>query len=109
MTTISIDDFTPEEFNQFRYLIGCMLFKLPAVSVWAGHVKPLDTVRDYLDLEEDRVDKVRVAARRYLVEFSRATTREETMALAVRWHGPNPRSQVANELANSIPSLNKEQ
>ena len=87
--TTPLDDFTTEELDQFKYLIGCYLFQSPVACLFARHAKPLSTIRDYFDIEEGRVDKVTAAARRFLVEFARVSNREDTKALADRWHGSN--------------------
>jgi len=105
--TTPIDDFTQEEHDQFRYLIGSMLFQSPVACLFARHVKPLNTLSDYLDVRPDD-PKVLKAAKQFLVEFAHLTTRSEsTMELAVRWHGPNPRAKVAAELAASMPGLDR--
>jgi|HubBroStandDraft_1064217.scaffolds.fasta_scaffold55172_2 hypothetical protein len=83
-----IDDFTPEEFDQFRYLIGCYFFQSPVACLFARHTRPLNTLRDYFDILPD-LDKVDKAARQFVVDFARITNLEHTKALVDKWHGPN--------------------
>jgi hypothetical protein len=53
--------------------------------------------------------RVRAAAKQFLVEFARVSTRydESTEALAVRWHGPNPGAKMAAKIAADRPGLGR--
>jgi len=107
--TTPIDDFTPEEFDQFRYLIGCYLFQSPVACLLARHAKPLNTLSDYFDVPPD-LDRVTKAARQFTVEFARLHTRRgreemKTKEFAERWHGPNPVARGAVQIAADMPGL----
>lgn len=107
--TTPIDDFTPEEFDQFRYLIGCYLFQSPVACLLARHAKPLNTLSDYFDVLPD-LDKVTKAARQFTVEFARLHTcrgaqEMKTKEFAELWHGPNPAAKGATENAAARPDL----
>jgi hypothetical protein len=104
--TTPIDEFTPEEFDEFCRRVGYILFWSPAACMFARHSNPLSTIRDYFDVEKD-ISRVGTAARLFVKEFSRVTSRKETEAFATRWHGPNPAGKAAAKIAAGMPGLGR--
>ena len=109
------EDFTQEELEQFYSTIGRMMFNAPAACLFARHVNPMSTVRDYLVVKEPGIDHVRLAARRFVLGLARISApfsffsdRSALSALkrfATEWHGPNPAGRSAAKIAADMPGL----
>lgn len=75
-----LEGFTQEEYQQFLMKVGILAFNMPVASIKAGHVNPLSTVRDYLDVPKSG-DKILIAASQYLKDLLKMRTAE----LAQKW------------------------
>ena len=102
--TTPVDEFSPDEWVDFYMTIGKVIFNSPKACMMAGHARPLNTVRDYLDNDPTR-DRAQIAAKTFLVEFARIWTREDTKEVATRWHGSNPGAKASAQNAAGMPGL----
>jgi hypothetical protein len=79
--------FTSAELAEIAYRIGDLLMRLPLVARDARHTYPTNTMLDYVDVSEDKIDR---AAKEYLKDFLQRPHGMTTDELLLKWGGVRP-------------------
>lgn len=79
--------FTTDELKEVAYRIGDLLMRLPLVALDAQHAYPTNTMLDYVDVNDDKIDR---AAKEYLKDFLQRPYGMTTDELLLKWGGVRP-------------------
>lgn len=78
-------ELSEEEFSEFLFHLGGMVWRTPATAAFARHKRPLNTVKDYLDIYPKDSPALKLAKEfwRDLAGRGNMTTNE----LCLKWYG----------------------
>lgn len=78
-----LSNLTDQEFYDFTFHVGLLVFQSPKASAFARHANPLETVRDYFDINS--TSRAQKLAGEYWKDL--ASRNLNTEALCLKWYG----------------------